>query len=46
MRELFKERELFKGGNYMRKYGTHITLSSAFLEFQTPAASTKSVKKA
>jgi hypothetical protein len=22
MRKLFKERKLFKGGNYMRKYGT------------------------
>ena len=24
MRKLFKERKLFKGGNYMRKYGMHI----------------------
>ena len=24
MRKLFKERELFKGGNYMRKYGTKL----------------------
>ena len=24
MRKLFKERKLFKGGNYMRKYGTLI----------------------
>ena len=23
MRKLFKERKLFKGGNYMRKYGTY-----------------------
>ena len=23
MRKLFKERKLFKGGNYMRKYGNH-----------------------
>ena len=26
MRKLFKERKLFKGGNYMRKYGTSIFL--------------------
>ena len=25
MRKLFKERKLFKGGNYMRKYGTWFT---------------------
>jgi hypothetical protein len=25
MRKLFKERKLFKGGNYVRKYGTYIT---------------------
>jgi hypothetical protein len=24
MRKLFKERKLFKGGNYMRKYGIHL----------------------
>ena len=24
MRKLFKERKLFKGGNYMRKYGISI----------------------
>jgi len=24
MRQLFKERKLFKGGNYMRKYGNFI----------------------
>ena len=24
MRKLFKERKLFKGGNYMRKYGWYI----------------------
>ena len=24
MRKLFKERKLFKGGNYMRKYGTYL----------------------
>ena len=24
MRKLFKERKLFKGGNYMRKYGIYI----------------------
>ena len=24
MRKLFKERKLFKGGNYMRKYGKPI----------------------
>ena len=23
MRKLFKERKLFKGGNYMRKYGSY-----------------------
>ena len=27
MRKLFKERKLFKGGNYMRKYGTYCTTS-------------------
>ena len=26
MRKLFKERKLFKGGNYMRKYGNPIHL--------------------
>jgi hypothetical protein len=25
MRKLFKERKLFKGGNYMRKYGIQVT---------------------
>ena len=25
MRKLFKERKLFKGGNYMRKYGIFIS---------------------
>ena len=30
MRKLFKERKLFKGGNYMRKYG--ILLCSFFRE--------------
>ena len=24
MRKLFKERKLFKGGNYMRKYGRYL----------------------
>ena len=24
MRKLFKERKLFKGGNYMRKYGSQV----------------------
>ena len=24
MRKLFKERKLFKGGNYMRKYGRYV----------------------
>jgi hypothetical protein len=24
MRKLFKERKLFKGGNYMRKYGSYL----------------------
>ena len=24
MRKLFNERKLFKGGNYMRKYGTTV----------------------
>jgi hypothetical protein len=24
MRKLFKERKLFKGGNYMRKYGIYV----------------------
>ena len=27
MRKLFKERKLFKGGNYMRKYGIHVSYS-------------------
>ena len=26
MRKLFKERKLFKGGNYMRKYGMYFLL--------------------
>ena len=26
MRKLFKERKLFKGGNYMRKYGNQKTV--------------------
>ena len=26
MRKLFKERKLFKGGNYMRKYGMYLDL--------------------
>ena len=26
MRKLFKERKLFKGGNYMRKYGNQLFL--------------------
>ena len=26
MRKLFQERKLFKGGNYMRKYGTYIEM--------------------
>ena len=28
MRKLFKERKLFKGGNYMRKYGMYQNLKS------------------
>ena len=31
MRKLFKERKLFKGGNYMRKYGILLILEP-FLE--------------
>ena len=36
MRKLFKERKLFKGGNYMRKYGIlylQITLIACFSSF-------------
>ena len=29
MRKLFKERKLFKGGNYMRKYGIFATNSAS-----------------
>jgi hypothetical protein len=29
MRKLFKERKLFKGGNYMRKYGIRNGTSSS-----------------
>ena len=32
MRKLFKERKLFKGGNYMRKYGTYNYSSINILE--------------
>ena len=32
MRKLFKERKLFKGGNYMRKYGIWYYLSSPIIE--------------
>ena len=28
MRKLFKERKLFKGGNYVRKYGKYISKNS------------------
>ena len=28
MRKLFKERKLFKGGNYMRKYGMYNRMSA------------------
>ena len=30
MRKLFKERKLFKGGNYMRKYGIRISYVDIF----------------
>ena len=36
MRKLFKERKLFNGGNYMRKYGTyknHLNIGGPFLRF-------------
>ena len=35
MRKLFKERKLFKGGNYMRKYGIPFFASSDILAFHT-----------
>ena len=31
MRKLFKERKLFKGGNYMRKYGTYFLSKDSYL---------------
>ena len=31
MRKLFKERKLFKGGNYMRKYGSQIARKLSIL---------------
>ena len=31
MRKLFKERKLFKGGNYMRKYGTYFFSKDSYL---------------
>ena len=33
MRKLFKERKLFKGGNYMRKYGMPIIIFSPVANF-------------
>ena len=33
MRKLFKERKLFKGGNYMRKYGIYESKQHALLLF-------------
>ena len=33
MRKLFKERKLFKGGNYMRKYGTSNRKGKIFPSF-------------
>jgi hypothetical protein len=34
MRKLFKERKLFKGGNYMRKYGKPIVQGIITKEYQ------------
>ena len=31
MRKLFKERKLFKGGNYMRKYGMYFDAVVVFV---------------
>ena len=33
MRKLFKERKIFKGGNYMRKYGNNIHFLEKKSEF-------------
>ena len=33
MRKLFKERKLFKGGNYMRKYGMLMKKCTNFLAY-------------
>ena len=35
MRKLFKERKLFKGGNYMRKYCTLVTYDFAHADLVT-----------
>ena len=46
MRKLFKERKLFKGGNYMRKYGMYIVRRVKFpakLGFVSPYISTYSI---
>ena len=34
MRNLFKERKLFKGGNYMRKYGIHSSVQATAQSFE------------
>ena len=33
MRKLFKEGKLFKGGNYMRKYGSYFLLFAFDIKF-------------
>ena len=33
MRKLFKERKLFKGGNYMRKYSIYIKGTEVITQF-------------
>ena len=33
MRQLFKERKLFKGGNYMRKYGMYKAMRQSIFKF-------------
>ena len=46
MRKLFKERKLFKGGNYMRKYGMlEISISSLNHFVVGPTKTPKSADK-
>ena len=41
MRKLFKERKLFKGGNYMRKYGIRINLGIKWIISRIPRGISK-----